>query len=1268
MNRLKLLIVFVVFFAIKGAAQLTTNSELLERSGHSLRLVENANHAKALLLAKQKGWPLTIKTKSGKSGTLIGVDGFGFPKYYITQSNLIAAATTRANQLWPGGNSGLALSGSTAALKNKLGVWDGGRPLATHVELTGRITQKDQPATTEDHATHVTGTLIATGINPLAKGMAYGLQGIVAYDYDNDGSEMMIESPNLLLSNHSYGIISGWSYNTGSSRWEFYGRPNENEDYKFGYYSTDAQLMDSIAYNAPNYLIVKAAGNNRGETGPAVGKPYYRYDNNNTMISAGNRPATISSNDSYNTIPWDANAKNILTVGAINGIPGGYTRKDDATIAYFSSYGPTDDGRIKPDVVADGVDLLSTIAVNNTSYGYESGTSMSTPNATGSLLLIQELYTKLKTGQFLRSATLKGLAIHTADEAGPFDGPDYQYGWGVLNVEKAAAVVNAAVVSNNATTSTHLLYENNLTNGASQTYTVIASGNGALTATISWTDPKGDVETVNVLNNPTKKLVNDLDIRITKGSRTYFPWVLDPNSPASPATKGDNITDNVEKISMDSTVPGQTYTIKITHKGTLARGQQAYSLLVSGAGGVATCASNATSSAGARIDSVSFKTLHYANPAGCTTYTDNTNITTDIESAQSIPFFVKTGTCDASSNARVVTAYIDFNNNGQFEISEKVAQSPVINSATGTFSGTITTPSGLPVGNLYLMRIIVQETSTPSAVNGCGTYANGETEDFRLRVVNPSNDLSIDQLLSPISGNCGIDSQYVSISIKNNGTVDQSNVPISLLVKNGSTTILSISTTYPLTIPALSSVSYTFTRPFASSAASTFTITSTVSLSTDQNASNNSNVTTVLTANKPTAPTASGIICSGTAVLKVNSPSLASNYFWYTTSNATTPFATGTTASTTNVPPNNTFYVGKETRGSTGLANKMIYPNGGYNAFSGQFININNTVPLTIETARLYISYPGTVTFTVANFNGWSDNTHTSYSYTPLNSVDVVVYPTTPTPTPANSDGSTSVGNNITDTGAIYHLNLTIPSSGDHIIIIDCKNGASIFRNNSITNNPYPIGIPGLFTITGNSAATVANPNQYQNYYYWLYDIRFNTNDCVSDRTAFVATTVPTPVITQVADSLISNIANGNQWWFNDTLAISGATLNHFKPTKSGAYKSVVSDANGCFKTSNIINVVVTALNDVLVNEIKLTTSPNPSKGLVNISFEMAVKKDLTLEIFNTSGQKIYQEEYPGFIGNYNKTLNLGGYGSNLYVLNIKHNGKTYTKKILIER
>lgn len=1262
MTRSLLLIVFLSVITVNGFSQLRTNREILESASQKHRIIENTNYAQALVMAKKKGWSMTITSKNGKKASLIGVDAFGFPKYYISQNNTIAAATTRANQLWPGGASGLGLSGSTAALKNKLAIWDEGKVLATHVEMVGRITQKDLPATTEDHSTHVAGTMIASGVNPNAKGMAYGIQGLIAYDFNNDASEMMAEASNILLSNHSYGIISGWNYNSGLGRWEFYGRPKETEDYKFGFYSTDAQILDSIAYNAPNYLIVKAAGNNRSENGPKEGDPYYRYDSSFTMISAGARPAGISNNDSYNTIPWDGNAKNILTVGAVNGLPSGYTRKEDVVMTNFSNWGPTDDGRIKPDIVADGVEVFSPIATSNTSYASYSGTSMATPNATGSLLLLQEYYSKLKAGAFMRSATLKGIAIHTADEAGLGDGPDYQYGWGLLNVERAAAVITAAVSSNNGSSSNHLIYENVLTNGQTYTTNVIASGNGPLVATISWTDPKGSVETVNVLNNSARKLVNDLDIRITKGSSTYKPWVLDPNFPASYATRGDNTIDNVEQVKVDSVVPGQTYTISVTHKSILARGQQAYSLLVSGVGGTAYCSSAPTSTAGARIDSISFKTIHYTNPAGCTSYTDNTNISANIESSQTIPFFVKTGTCDASSNPRIVTAYIDYNNNGIFEASEKVAQSGAINSATGSFTGSITTPASLPVGNLYLMRIIVQETSNAVDVNGCGSYGKGETEDFRLKVVNPSNDLSIDQLIAPVSGSCAVDSQYVTISIKNNGAIDQTNFPVSVLVKNGANTVLSLSSVYSLTVPALSSTLFTFTTPFLTAPGITYTITSTVSLATDQNASNNTNISNVLIPNKPAAPNASGIICSGSAILKVTNPTLASNYFWYNSATSTTPFASGYNASTTNIPANNTFYVGAEARGTVGLPNKLVYPSGGYNAYSGQFVNFNNSVPLIIETARLYIGSAGTIKFTVANFNGWSDTSHTSYSYFPISSTTLNVYPTTPTPL-----AGAVTGNNAADTGAIYYLNLPVPATGDHVIIIDCQNGANIFRNNGISNSPYPFALPGVMSLTGNSAATNTFPNNFQGYYYFFYNMKVNTGDCVSDRATIVATTIPTPVISQVADSLTSNILLNNQWYKNDTL-IAGATNNHYKPVSSGTYKSTVSDPSGCIKTSNAIPFVITALNDVLVQEIKLAVSPNPSKGPVRVSFEVTVKKDLSIEIFNSVGQRVIVQEYPGFIGKFNNTIDLTGFSSDLYTLRIRHNNKNYLQKILIQK
>ncbi len=194
-------------------AQVTTNQRLLNQAALGYKMAFSENYAKAMTLAKSKGWSLSFQYRDGRVGVLVGMDDLGYPKYYITNNNAISSATVRTSQLWPGGSTGLNLSGSSANMKNKLGVWDGGAVLGTHVELNGRITQKDNAGAANDHATHVSGTMIASGINPSAKGMAFGVQGLVSYDFTGDIPEIFAEASNLLVSNHSYSILSGWNRN-----------------------------------------------------------------------------------------------------------------------------------------------------------------------------------------------------------------------------------------------------------------------------------------------------------------------------------------------------------------------------------------------------------------------------------------------------------------------------------------------------------------------------------------------------------------------------------------------------------------------------------------------------------------------------------------------------------------------------------------------------------------------------------------------------------------------------------------------------------------------------------------------------------------------------------------------------------------------------------------------------------------------------------------------------------------------------------------------
>ncbi|RZK47149.1 MAG: peptidase S8, partial [Pedobacter sp.] len=891
------ILVSVAFTSIQ--AQTTTNRSILQKASTDAAIQEQKDYLRLKQLASEKKWPLMTRGKNGAIAKLVGIDPSGDPLYVTTYDNLAGAATVRTNLLWPGAATGINLTGSSANIKGKIAIWDGGAVLATHVELNGRVLQKDNPATTEDHSTHVAGIMINSGVNPIAKGMAYGAQQLLAYDFSNHVSEMLSEAPNLLISNHSYGTISGWYYNDGDSRWEFRGEFGANEDYKFGYYDAEARNWDSIAYNAPNYLIVKAAGNNRDVNGPAIGQKYFRYNASNTIIDAGNRPAGISSNDSFDILPTYSVAKNVLTVGAVNPITGGYSRPSDVILSSFTSWGPTDDGRIKPDIVTDGVDLYSGIASGNNAYAYLSGTSMATPVASGSIFLLQEYYSKLNSGAFMRAATLKGLVIHTADEAGAADGPDYMHGWGLLNMERAASVITSANTD-------QLIQERTLSNGGTYSQSVVASGKGTLVATISWTDPKGTVNTTNRLNNAEKKLINDLDVRITGGSNTYLPYILDPARRNNAATNGDNVLDNVEKIVIPGAIPGQTYNITVSHKGTLERGTQAFSLLVSGVGGNAYCASTATAAGNTKIDSLSIGTFRGSLSATCTGYGNLMTQTVSLQPNQEYPFALRVGTCNGSTASRIVKIFLDYNNNGIFEAGEKVAESGVLSGST-IYNGTLTTPANLKVGNNTRLRIVAVETTNTNDVTACGNYAGGQTIDLLATVATPSKNVGVIAVVNPLSTSCAADSQLVTIRIKNYGDVAQSNFPVTAVIKNGGTTIATFNATYPMSLAGGAEGNYTFQAFYNSTNASSISIAARTNLSGDQSPANDEYIATIAAGTPSAAPTGTAEQCGSDQVTLTRTGDVsAGTAFWYTTPTGGAPIASGNTTTTSVIPTDRT--------------------------------------------------------------------------------------------------------------------------------------------------------------------------------------------------------------------------------------------------------------------------------------------------------------------------------------------------------------------------
>ncbi len=513
---------------------------------------------------------------TGLETEILGLLG-GRPLIYTTH-NRRASATVKTTSLNTGGRTGLNLNGAG----NVVALWDAGNVLTSHRELIGRAVQRDTTAVGATHATHVAGTLAASGAWDIVRGMAPEIF-VDSYNWVDDVAEMATAAANgLTLSNHSYGVPLGWVPNFhGDGLWAWMGDPaiSNLEDFRYGWYDQLSATWDAIAVAAPNYLIVKSAGNERELQGPLNGEPHYVF-NEGWKISSDVRQLDAGETG-FDTIGDAGIAKNVLTVGATESAPWGIKSPEDVKMTSFSGWGPTDDGRIKPDIVAPGVQLMSAKAASDLDYGPSSGTSMATPVVTGSAALLQELYTKEFGVTPPLSSTIKGLIIHTADEAGPFPGPDYQFGWGQLNSERAALHLHQAGVSSRSAAPIPP-FDSNVIEGALEAggfleWNVNVSEPKPFRVTLAWTDPAAEVG-IAALDNRLSNLTHNVDLTVYGPSGTHFSWMLDPTHPSKPAEKGLNIRDNVEQVYFDAE-PG-LYTVRVQAPIVLTTDSQLFSLMI----------------------------------------------------------------------------------------------------------------------------------------------------------------------------------------------------------------------------------------------------------------------------------------------------------------------------------------------------------------------------------------------------------------------------------------------------------------------------------------------------------------------------------------------------------------------------------------------------------------------------------------------------------------------------------------------------------------
>lgn len=546
-----------------------------------IKAIEDARAAKTRAKAKALG--LEMRTEKPGGGVKEIVDFDGNQPIYLETKNLNAAISTAVNLVQV---SPYSLNGTGVIA----GVWDGGSVRSTHQEFANgsRVTILDGAAA-NNHATHVGGTIGAQGSQASAKGMATNVS-IASYDWNSDTSEMTgraATGPNqfdtkIYLSNHSYGYSDGWNWNGLNWEWGGNGTDQNAADHSFGQYDATARSLDTLMYSAPYYIAFWAAGND-GSDNPGTGS---------TVIIGGTsvsyNPAVHPAGDGvyrngFETIGSHGIAKNLITIGAANdAVTSGTRDPSKSTLTGFSSTGPTDDGRIKPDLVANGASLYSTSSTGDTAYTTMSGTSMASPNATGSAVLVVDQYKRLFNSA-MRASTLKGLLIHTATDIGN-PGPDYKYGWGLVDTKKAVDLIRDHHANPGKT---RIIEDQVTTSSTSRTYSFLWDGGSPLRATICWTDPAGASTSTHDLR--TSRLVNNLNLKLIAPNGTeYFPYVMPfvgtwtVASMSQNATTGINNTDNTETVLIQSPGLTGTWQAVVSYAGALTNNTQAYGLILSG--------------------------------------------------------------------------------------------------------------------------------------------------------------------------------------------------------------------------------------------------------------------------------------------------------------------------------------------------------------------------------------------------------------------------------------------------------------------------------------------------------------------------------------------------------------------------------------------------------------------------------------------------------------------------------------------------------------
>lgn len=475
---------------------------------------------------------------------------------------------------------------------------DTGDPGDIHPDFQGRIVRivswpvsrgfavenagaDDGPAdTVNSHGTHVSGSIVGTGAAasargiPPIRGMAPGAR--LFFQAVQQDTEFMDGSRAYALTGFppDVGKLLQQAYDAGARVYNISMSFSPN-----GLYDLVAWQIDRFIWEHPDMVVVVAAGN-EGRDADRDGRV---------------EPGSVTS---------PGTAKNVITVGACESVrrtigldmtwgqawpdefPAPPLRDDHLAnsadhIAAFSGRGPTRDGRIKPDVLAPGTNIVSTRSrvVPSNVFGWgphptlpdlymaDGGTSMASPLVAGSAALLREYLRKVKRRR-PSAALIKALLIHSAlylhYDLDPGRGPyDVAQGWGRVRL--------AYVIEPPPPLKVHM-YERRrgLMTGEHVTrWADVTDNSRPLKVTLVWTDAPGSPRQV-------RQLVNDLDlVVIAPDGRRYHGNQFSP-----PHDQAFDRTNNVEQVIVTNPVPGR-YWIRV-YATNVPVGPQGFALVWSG--------------------------------------------------------------------------------------------------------------------------------------------------------------------------------------------------------------------------------------------------------------------------------------------------------------------------------------------------------------------------------------------------------------------------------------------------------------------------------------------------------------------------------------------------------------------------------------------------------------------------------------------------------------------------------------------------------------